>query len=103
MAHGPSRVHGPFLSWANGGRRVDGGLRAGPWRLGRRARYERLAGELRAAGHRVVVAALTGLGVRSDELHPGITLTDHVDDVCDQIAEAGSTASSSPAIPTAAW
>ena len=51
--------------------------------------YERLAGELRAAGHEVVVAALTGLGVRSDELHPGITLTDHVDDVCDQIAAAG--------------
>jgi len=51
--------------------------------------YERLAGELRAAGHRVVVAALTGLGVRSAELHPGITLTDHIDDVCQQIAEAG--------------
>ena len=51
--------------------------------------YERLAGELRAAGHRVVVAALTGLGVRHSELHPGITLTDHIDDVCAQIAEAG--------------
>ena len=51
--------------------------------------YERLAGELREAGHRVVVAALTGLGVRSDELHPGITLTDHVNDVCDQIEAAG--------------
>jgi pimeloyl-ACP methyl ester carboxylesterase len=51
--------------------------------------YARLAGELREAGHRVVVAALTGLGVRSDELHPGITLTDHIDDVCGQIAEAG--------------
>jgi pimeloyl-ACP methyl ester carboxylesterase len=51
--------------------------------------YERLAGELREAGHRVVVAELTGLGVRSGELHPGITLTDHIDDVCEQIAEAG--------------
>lgn len=51
--------------------------------------YERLAGELRAEGHRVVVAALTGLGVRSDELHPGITLSDHIDDVCGQIAGAG--------------
>lgn len=51
--------------------------------------YERLAGELREAGHRVVVAALTGLGVRADELHPGITLTDHIDDVCGQVAEAG--------------
>ena len=28
--------------------------------------YERLAGELRDAGHRVLVAALTGLGVRQD-------------------------------------
>lgn len=51
--------------------------------------YERLAGELREAGHRVLVAALTGLGVRQDHLHPGITLTDHLNDVCDQIAEAG--------------
>ncbi|HYD24396.1 MAG TPA: alpha/beta hydrolase [Croceibacterium sp.] len=51
--------------------------------------YARLARELHAAGHRVVVAALTGLGVRSGELHPGITLSDHVDDVCRQIAEAG--------------
>ena len=51
--------------------------------------YERLASELRDTGHRVLVAALTGLGVRQDRLHPGITLTDHVNDVCDQIAEAG--------------
>ena len=51
--------------------------------------YGRLADELREAGHRVVVAALTGLGVRSGELHPGITLSDHVNDVCGQIAEAG--------------
>ena len=51
--------------------------------------YKRLAAELEQAGHRVLVAALTGLGMRSDELHPGITLTDHIDDVCDQIAAAG--------------
>jgi len=51
--------------------------------------YERLAGELHAAGHRVLVAALTGLGVRSDELHPGITLTDHVNDVCEQVEQSG--------------
>ena len=51
--------------------------------------YERLAGELRAAGHRVLVAALTGLGTRHDELHPGITLTDHVTDVCGQVEQAG--------------
>jgi pimeloyl-ACP methyl ester carboxylesterase len=51
--------------------------------------YERLAGELRTAGHEVLVAQLTGLGVRSGELHPGITLTDHVDDVCRQLGEEG--------------
>lgn len=44
---------------------------------------------LRAAGHDVLVATLPGLGSRQDELHPGITLTDHVDAVCEQIAEAG--------------
>jgi pimeloyl-ACP methyl ester carboxylesterase len=49
--------------------------------------YDRLAGELREAGHAVLVAQLTGLGVRSGELHGGITLTDHVDDVCRQIGE----------------
>ena len=49
--------------------------------------YTRLAGELRDAGHSVLVAQLTGLGVRSGELHPGITLTAHVDDVCRQIGE----------------
>lgn len=49
--------------------------------------YNRLASELRDAGHSVLVAQLTGLGVRSGELHPGITLTDHVDDVCRQIGE----------------
>ena len=37
----------------------------------------------------MVVAALTGLGVRSGELHPGITLTDHVNDVRDQVEQAG--------------
>ena len=51
--------------------------------------YQRLAVELRDAGHDVLVAKLTGLGVRSGELHPGITLTDHIEDVCGQIDEAG--------------
>lgn len=51
--------------------------------------YDRLAAELRRAGHRVVVAQLKGLGNRRDELDPGITLADHVDDVCRQVAEAG--------------
>jgi pimeloyl-ACP methyl ester carboxylesterase len=51
--------------------------------------YDRLARELREAGHEVLVAQLTGLGVRSGELHGGITLTEHVDDVCRQIGEEG--------------
>ena len=44
---------------------------------------------LEAAGHRVLVATLPGLGSRQAELHPGITLTDHIDAVCEQIAAAG--------------
>jgi pimeloyl-ACP methyl ester carboxylesterase len=44
---------------------------------------------LEAAGHRVLVATLPGLGVRQAELHPGITLTDHIDAVAEQIAQAG--------------
>lgn len=44
---------------------------------------------LRAAGHAVLVATLPGLGTRQSELHPGITLSDHVNAVCDQIEEAG--------------
>ena len=44
---------------------------------------------LEAAGHRALVATLPGLGVRQSELHPGITLTDHVDAVATQIAAAG--------------
>jgi pimeloyl-ACP methyl ester carboxylesterase len=51
--------------------------------------YQRLASEFREAGHRVLVAALAGLGERAGELHPGITLTDHIDDVCDQVRMAG--------------
>ena len=51
--------------------------------------YDRLAADLRAAGHRVVVTELTGLGIRKGEFHPGITLTTHIDDVCAQIAAAG--------------
>ncbi len=49
--------------------------------------YDRLAADLRAAGHRVLAANLTGLGQRKAEFHPGITLTTHIDDVCAQIAE----------------
>ena len=51
--------------------------------------YDQTAADLRAAGHEVLVAQLKGLGSRSDELHPGITLTDHIDDVCQQVEAAG--------------
>lgn len=49
--------------------------------------YGEVPERLRAAGHQVLVCALRGLGSRQGELHPGITLTDHVDDVCAQVAE----------------
>ncbi|WP_226015789.1 alpha/beta fold hydrolase [Novosphingobium sp. FKTRR1] len=51
--------------------------------------FDRLSADLRAAGHRVVVADLTGLGARKDAFHPGITLATHVDDVVAQIEAAG--------------
>jgi len=51
--------------------------------------FDRLAQDLWTAGHRVVVAELAGLGKRRADLHPGITLTDHVDDVCAQVEAAG--------------
>ncbi|MEO6387654.1 MAG: alpha/beta hydrolase [Croceibacterium sp.] len=45
--------------------------------------------DLEAAGHSVIACTLRGLGTRQDELHPGITLTDHIDDVCRQVGESG--------------
>jgi pimeloyl-ACP methyl ester carboxylesterase len=51
--------------------------------------YGEVPERLRAAGHQVLVCALRGLGSRQAELHPGITLTDHVDDVCAQVEEQG--------------
>ena len=44
---------------------------------------------LRGEGHEVLVCTLKGLGTRQDELHPGITLSDHINDVCEQIEAAG--------------
>src|SRR5690606_3320255 len=89
MAHGPRRVRGPsaFPKPTGDETMANYVLVHGAWGGGHY--FARLAGELRDAGHEVVVAALTGLGARSDELHPGITLTDHIDDVCTQIEEAG--------------
>jgi pimeloyl-ACP methyl ester carboxylesterase len=51
--------------------------------------YELTKRDLETAGHTVLAATLRGLGTRQAELHPGITLTDHIDDVYQQIAEAG--------------
>ncbi len=51
--------------------------------------YDRLAGELTAAGHKVVVAQLKGLGSRKAELHGGITLSDHISDTIAQAEAAG--------------
>ena len=51
--------------------------------------YDRLAADLRRNGHRVLVAALTGLGSRAAELHPAIDLSAHVADVVTQIGDAG--------------
>lgn len=44
---------------------------------------------LEAAGHKVLVATLPGLGSRQNELHPGITLTNHIDAVCEQVEAVG--------------
>ncbi|MCW6529233.1 MULTISPECIES: alpha/beta fold hydrolase [Sphingomonas] len=51
--------------------------------------YDRLAADLRGAGHRVLVAALTGLGTRADELTPAIDLSRHIGDVVEQVEAAG--------------
>lgn len=44
---------------------------------------------LEAAGHRALAPDLPGLGERRGELRPGMTLTDHVDDVAAKIEKAG--------------
>lgn len=51
--------------------------------------FNQTAADLNDAGHTVCVAELVGLGARSEELHPGITLTDHINDVCEQAEAAG--------------
>ena len=59
----------------------------GAWGCG--AMYGEVPARLRAEGHNVLVAQLTGLGTRQDELHPGITLSDHVRDVLIQVEASG--------------
>jgi pimeloyl-ACP methyl ester carboxylesterase len=51
--------------------------------------YDRTRADLEAAGHKVLVCALTGIGMRQGELHPGITLSDHIEDVLVQVYTAG--------------
>jgi pimeloyl-ACP methyl ester carboxylesterase len=51
----------------------------GAWGSGRA--FEAIAGTLRAAGHSVHIAALTGLGERVHQLSPAITLSTHIADV----------------------
>jgi pimeloyl-ACP methyl ester carboxylesterase len=51
--------------------------------------YELTVRDLEAAGHAVLNCTLPGLGTRQGELHPGITLSDHIDAVCEQIAASG--------------
>ena len=48
-----------------------------------------LAADLEAHGHRVLVAALTGLGDRAAELSPAVDLSRHIADVIKQIGAAG--------------
>jgi len=48
-----------------------------------------LAADLEAHGHRVLVAALTGLGDRAAELSPAVDLSRHVADVIEQVEAAG--------------
>jgi len=51
--------------------------------------YEKTAADLLQAGHTVLVSSQTGIGIRQPELHGGITLSDHVNDVEQQIEEVG--------------
>lgn len=48
-----------------------------------------MAARLEAHGHRAIVVDLAGLGSRSGELHPAITLTTHIDDVVAAVDAAG--------------
>lgn len=51
--------------------------------------YGDVPARLEAAGHKVINCTLPGLGTRQGELHPGITLTDHINAVCEQVEAAG--------------
>ena len=59
----------------------------GAW--GGKYMYGEVPAGLRAAGHQVLETELPGIGTRQGELHPGITLSDHVNDALKQIAASG--------------
>lgn len=59
----------------------------GAW--GGAATWAKVPERLRAAGHTVLCPDLPGMGERAHEKHPGITLTDHIEDVCAQVEAAG--------------
>ena len=51
--------------------------------------FDRTASDLSARGQKVLVPDLRGLGNLKGELYPGITLSDHIEDVIDQISDVG--------------
>lgn len=51
--------------------------------------YNALARSLRKAGHRALIAQLTGLGARAHLASPAIDLATHVTDVVEQVRDAG--------------
>ena len=59
----------------------------GAW--GSNQTFGEVPARLEALGHTVLNCTLPGLGSRQDELHPGITLTDHIDAVCEQVEATG--------------
>ncbi len=50
--------------------------------------FGRLGDDLRKAGHRALIAQLTGLGARTHLVSPAIDLAMHIDDVVKQIEDA---------------
>jgi pimeloyl-ACP methyl ester carboxylesterase len=57
----------------------------GAWHDGRC--WDKVADELRSAGHVVSTPTLTGLGPRAAELTTGVSLSTHVQDIVDHLAE----------------
>lgn len=77
----------PGLSGRSGANMADYVLVHGAWGGGHQ--FNRLADDLRQAGHRVLIAQLTGLGARAHLASPAIDLALHVHDVVAQIESTG--------------